>query len=92
MGTAADQTFFPKKKYRWANTYEKNFNSTNHGNANRNYAIPSNTSQMAIIKKIINTMLLVKVNYEMKYYSDIQKNENLLCDNMDRIRGYQLVE
>ena len=32
--------------------------------------------------------MLVKVNYEMKYYSDIQKNENLLCDNMDRIRGY----
>ena len=27
---------FPKKKYRWAKTNEKNFNSTNHGNANRN--------------------------------------------------------
>ena len=26
----------------------------------------------------------------MKYYSDIQKNENLLCVNMDRIKGYQL--
>ena len=32
--------------------------------------------------------MLVKINYEMKYYLGIQKNENLLYDNMDGIRGY----